>query len=95
MDLLEKVYLMGFPLLLGFTSVFPLLVQWSSKNMSSTGSVGNPSTIKASNTHNLEFLPLMLTSMYCSVGLIWSFLRLGFIYLNEEKSYRGQLSDVK
>jgi hypothetical protein len=43
----------------------------------------------------MEFLPLMLTSVYCSIGLIWSFLRLGFIYLHEESSYQGQLSELK
>lgn len=42
----------------------------------------------------MEFLPLMATSVYCAVGLVWSFMRLGFIYLNEESSYRGQLSEV-
>lgn len=43
----------------------------------------------------LEFLPLMTTSIYCSIGLVWSFMRLGFIYLNEETTYKGQLSEVK
>ena len=32
---------------------------------------------------DLEFLPLMLTSVYCAVGLVWAFLRLSFIYLRE------------
>ena len=43
----------------------------------------------------LDFLPLMVTSIYCSIGLVWSFMRLGFIYLNEETTYKGQLSEVK
>lgn len=30
---------------------------------------------------SLEFLPLMLTSVYCSVGLVWAFLRLSVLYL--------------
>ncbi|KAF9534800.1 glucosyltransferase [Crepidotus variabilis] len=54
----------------------------------------NPGS-SGSSTQAMEFLPLMATSVYCSVGLIWGFLRLGFIYLNEESSYRGQLSEVK
>jgi len=29
----------------------------------------------------LEFLPLMLTSVYCAIGLTWAFLRLSYIYL--------------
>ncbi|GAA94845.1 hypothetical protein E5Q_01499 [Mixia osmundae IAM 14324] len=30
---------------------------------------------------NLEFLPLMLTSVYCALGISWSFVRLGALYL--------------
>jgi alpha-1,3-glucosyltransferase len=40
-------------------------------------------------------LPLMVTSIYCAFGLMWSFLRLGFIYLHEETTYQGQLSEIK
>ena len=29
----------------------------------------------------LEFLPLMVTSVYCAIGLTWAFLRLSLIYL--------------
>lgn len=28
-----------------------------------------------------EFLPLLLTSVYCAVGLVWAFIRLSVIYL--------------
>ncbi|KAH9077378.1 glycosyltransferase family 57 protein [Lactarius deliciosus] len=28
-----------------------------------------------------EFLPLMLTSLYCAVGLIWAYARLSFLYI--------------
>ncbi|KAF8528764.1 glycosyltransferase family 57 protein [Hysterangium stoloniferum] len=30
---------------------------------------------------SLEFLPLLLTSVYCSVGLAWAFIRLSYLYL--------------
>ena len=28
-----------------------------------------------------EFLPLLLTGIYCAVGLVWAFIRLSVIYL--------------
>ncbi|EGN91843.1 glycosyltransferase family 57 protein [Serpula lacrymans var. lacrymans S7.3] len=33
---------------------------------------------------SLTFLPLMLTSIYCAIGLVWAFLRLSAIYLTQE-----------
>lgn len=31
----------------------------------------------------VEFLPLMMTSVYCALGLVWGFIRLGTIYLRQ------------
>lgn len=31
-----------------------------------------------------EFLPLLLTSVYCAVGLVWAFIRLSVIYLRSQ-----------
>ena len=31
----------------------------------------------------MEFLPLMATSVYCAVGLVWAFMRLSLIYLRQ------------
>ncbi|TFK76022.1 glycosyltransferase family 57 protein [Pluteus cervinus] len=42
----------------------------------------------------MEFLPLLATSVYCAIGLLWGFIRLVFVYLNEEASYQGQLSTL-
>lgn len=28
-----------------------------------------------------EFLPLMLTSLYCALGLVWAYARLSFLYI--------------
>lgn len=36
---------------------------------------GNPDT---------EFLPLMATSVYCAVGLVWSFIRLSTLYIIQQ-----------
>ncbi|KIY67436.1 glycosyltransferase family 57 protein [Cylindrobasidium torrendii FP15055 ss-10] len=39
------------------------------------------------------FLPLMLTSVYCAVGMVWGFVRLMYIYLNDT-TYKGQLNEI-
>jgi len=44
---------------------------------------------------SMEFLPLMVTSVYCAVGMLWGYFRLLFTYLNEEKTYQGQLSTIR
>jgi len=31
-----------------------------------------------------EFLPLMMTSVYCAVGLIWAFMRLSTLYITQQ-----------
>jgi alpha-1,3-glucosyltransferase len=102
MDFLEKLYLAGFPVLLAFVSLFPLLSGSSGSNAVAvcTRSDGSPCLEAPYNPEKgagsaMEFLPLMLTSIYCAIGLVWSFLRLGFIYLNEETTYQGQLSELK
>ncbi|KDR83864.1 hypothetical protein GALMADRAFT_236321 [Galerina marginata CBS 339.88] len=99
MDTLEKVYLAGFPFLLVFVSVFPLSrkVSTPAANCVATDGFSCPeSQLDMGTTASvLEFLPLMITSIYCAVGLVWSFMRLGFIYLQEETKYQGQLSEIK
>lgn len=107
MDVVEKAYLAGFPLLLLFVSVFPLAGRQSAVNTSTSAetclstngfSCPDPQTdLKQSSPSlaALEFLPLMVTSIYCAIGLVWGFLRLGFVYLQEETRYQGQLSEIK
>ncbi|EAU84684.2 dolichyl pyrophosphate Glc1Man9GlcNAc2 alpha-1,3-glucosyltransferase [Coprinopsis cinerea okayama7 len=84
MDSVEKLYLAGFPFLLGFVT----LVSLRNQKISSASSDSTPAYTV------MEFLPLMVTSVYCAIGMVWSFLRLGFIYLFEESTYQGQLSAV-
>jgi len=31
-----------------------------------------------------EFVPLMLTSLYCALGLIWAYLRLSFLFITSK-----------
>ena len=103
MDSLEKVYLAGFPFLLLFVSIFPY---WQAQPestinvcISSDAFVcpdSHPNSMKSGPKSSvMEFLPLMATSIYCALGLVWSFMRLGFIYLHEETSYQRQLSSVQ
>lgn len=68
-DTVERFYIAGFALLQLFVLAFPLLARTRSQ------SEGEEST--------MEFLPLMMTSVYCAVGLVWAFLRLSVIYLKD------------
>ena len=77
LDYLERLYLAGFILLRIFVSLFPFAVEKLSKGSEAQQS-GDPA---ASGASTMEFLPLMLTSIYCAIGLTWAFLRLSYIYL--------------
>lgn len=96
MDILEKIYMAGFPLLLLFTSLYPFL-QSSTQTSVQPCTTDDPdcTTPEVPSDKALEFLPLMLTSVYCSLGIIWAYIRLGFIYLFEESTYQGQLSAIQ
>ncbi|KAI0660881.1 glycosyltransferase family 57 protein [Cubamyces menziesii] len=77
-DVLERLYLAGFPLLQLFVTLFPLLTQ---RRAPAQASLEDGSGDGAS---AMEFLPLMLTSVYCAVGLVWAFIRLSFVYLTRK-----------
>ncbi|PCH41268.1 glycosyltransferase family 57 protein [Wolfiporia cocos MD-104 SS10] len=40
--------------------------------------------IATQHSASMEFLPLLLTSVYCAVGLVWAFARLSVIYLKQQ-----------
>ena len=40
--------------------------------------------VVAQDSEKWEFLPLMLTSLYCAVGLIWAYARLSFLYITSK-----------
>ncbi|KAG8943186.1 glycosyl transferase [Tulasnella sp. 419] len=88
LDLLEKAYLLGFPLLQMMLSVFHFAIQyWTSLTANKIPTSVPPLSVDAvegagsSNVTQMEFLPLMVTSVYCAIGLCWAFIRLGWIYL--------------
>ncbi|KAJ7129797.1 glucosyltransferase [Mycena epipterygia] len=101
-DTLEKIYLAGFPLLQLFVTLFPFLVarrQASAAVPADTCVASADFTCPEPDPHPagvaaMEFLPLMLTSVYCALGLVWGFCRLMFVYLNEETTYQGPLSRI-
>ncbi|KAJ7283761.1 glucosyltransferase [Mycena rebaudengoi] len=102
LDALEKVYLAGFPLLQLFVTLFPILVARRQASAvhpidicvaSADFTCPEPDPSPAG-IAGMEFLPLMLTSVYCAIGLVWGFCRLMFVYLNEETTYQGPLSGI-
>ena len=76
-DFLERAYLACFPLLQVFITVFPLLT----KRSAPVDATADHSDGAETGASALEFLPLMVTSVYCAVGLVWAFVRLSVIYL--------------
>jgi len=95
-DLLEKVYLAGFPILQLVVTAIPILGSRTSRNQQAAvagtcvaGNISCPEPYPAppngsSGSSSFDFLPLMLTSVYCAVGLLWAFLRLSWIYLKHD-----------
>ncbi|EKM59372.1 glycosyltransferase family 57 protein [Phanerochaete carnosa HHB-10118-sp] len=67
LDGLERLYIAGFAALQLFVTLFPIFAHSRISPSAST----------------MEFLPLMLTSVYCAVGLVWAFVRLSVIYLRK------------
>lgn len=87
-DFAEKAYLAGFPLLQLFVTLFPILTKRRNTTPASPACeipfvCPESETLASSGLSELEFLPLMLTSVYCAVGLVWAFLRLSYLYLRE------------
>ncbi|KAK0242736.1 glucosyltransferase [Armillaria nabsnona] len=89
LDILEKLYLAGFLLLQLFVSFYPMITAYTQRCEPSSDIPCEPSSLA-----KMEFLPLMATSVYCAVGLVWGFLRLVYIYLHEESTYQSQLGKI-
>ncbi|KAI0347392.1 glycosyltransferase family 57 protein [Trametopsis cervina] len=92
LDMVERWYLFGFALLQVFVTIFPLLSSRSSATQPATSNTtacaagehcANQPTETGTTVSAMEFLPLMLTSVYCAIGLVWAFIRLSVIYLKQ------------
>ncbi|KAH7920801.1 glucosyltransferase [Leucogyrophana mollusca] len=84
LETLENIYLLGFAALQAFVTLFPLLVRSRSGSTVCTPGDVSCSEDAAAGLSALEFLPLLLTSVYCAVGLVWAFIRLSVIYLKHQ-----------
>jgi alpha-1,3-glucosyltransferase len=88
-DRLEMLYLAGLPVL---QVIAMLLGTWPTIKThsfnSAPSSPGHLPNVTVSETHvglavenGMEFLPLLLTSVYCAIGLGWAFARMGYLYM--------------
>ncbi|KAF8339207.1 glycosyltransferase family 57 protein [Cantharellus anzutake] len=77
---MENLYLAGFVPLQAFVVLFPFL---TSRRPSSSSAFPTAQTcvVVSGGNGQLEFLPLMLTSVYCSIGLLWAFVRFSYFYV--------------
>ncbi|KZT43050.1 glycosyltransferase family 57 protein [Sistotremastrum suecicum HHB10207 ss-3] len=75
LDRAEKIYLAGFPLLQLVVSCLPIISSIRSAPQPAADSIGH------SGSSSMDFLPLMITSVYCAIGLCWAFVRLCTLYM--------------
>ncbi|KAJ7276314.1 glucosyltransferase [Mycena haematopus] len=102
LPLTRRVYEFPRSLSFLFVTLFPVLVARQQKIavepistcISTTDFTCPEPSPHAAGVAAMEFLPLMLTSVYCAIGLVWGFCRLMFIYLYEESTYQGPLSRI-
>lgn len=90
LNTLEMVYLAGFALLQIFVIFFPVFARAflspSPQNVYSPVTEGGKGAFAVEvqvedAAEKWEFVPLMMTSIYCAVGLVWAYARLGWLYV--------------
>ncbi|KAK0547166.1 glycosyl transferase [Tilletia horrida] len=57
--------------------------------------IGGFNTFSSSSDNSLEFLPLMLTSVYCAVGVCWAWVRLGWACWTCEGEETGAVGGIE
>lgn len=84
-DRLEMLYLAGLPVL---QVIVMLLGTWPTIKARSASSAeyAHNTTVGVAEAepeveNGMEFLPLLLTSVYCAIGLGWAFVRMGYLYI--------------
>ncbi|KZT62915.1 glycosyltransferase family 57 protein [Calocera cornea HHB12733] len=91
---LEGLYIYGFVALQLAVTAFTAVLAWKSPdpgappeiplNLTTSGNLLEATTsspLQRSSLSQMEFLPLMMTSVYCAVGITWAFLRLSWLYI--------------
>ncbi|GAA6022968.1 hypothetical protein JCM11491_005486 [Sporobolomyces phaffii] len=87
-DKLEAIYLAGFVLLQIYVSILhPMLFSTAAASRRSTDADAahgpdRGADASSTTTTTMEFLPLMLTSVYCAIGITASWLRLSWAYFS-------------
>lgn len=91
LNTLEMVYIAGFTFLQIFIIFFPVLARTFLSGTSSSNTYtpvtegGGAVAVDVKDVEDAaakwEFVPLMATSIYCAVGLVWAYLRLAYLYV--------------
>jgi alpha-1,3-glucosyltransferase len=84
LDYAEKIYLWGFVALESFVLLSAAITQRQARGVCGDKVEDASGCESSGRLTNYEFLPLMVTSVYCGIGLCWSFVRLSFLYLTQK-----------
>jgi len=80
---LEWMYLWALPVVHILTSAFPAVAEWYTKRTPGAETSGKVSDggDALPQLSQMQFLPLMVTSVVCATGMVWAYMRLSWLYL--------------